>query len=349
MAETRGMALRMYRHRVVLMIAMLALVPFMAAPAAARVVTDATGRQVEIPDRVERIYPAGSPAAVLLYTLVPEKMLGWPHHPAAAAQPFLKSPYGELPELKPLMRDGEVDKAMIAAVKPDLIIDYGSVTPRYLEMAKRVQAETGIPYLLLDGRLERTAEIYRLLGPVVGAATRGEELAVAADRFLALNRDRASTRAAAGPLKVYYSRSADGLTTASQASTTTDVLRLVGLINLADETGSEHLTKVSREQVLAWKPGLVLAAAHDFGQAFATQEWAELPAVRNHRIYIAPRPPFGWIDEPPSVNRLIGLVWAGKVLYPSAYPEDLRREARDFYHRFYQVDLTEAQLDQLLQ
>ncbi|HLJ63317.1 MAG TPA: hypothetical protein VKT70_04375 [Stellaceae bacterium] len=145
-------------------------------------------------------------------------------------------------------------------------------------------------------------------------------------------------------IRLYYSRSADGLMTASEASTT-DVLRLVGLINLADETGSEHLTKVSREQVKAWKPGLVLAAAHDFGQAFANQEGADLPAVRDHHIYIAPRPPFGWIDEPPpSVNRLLGLVWAGKVLYP----EDLRQEARDFYHRFYQVELTDAQHDQLL-
>src|SRR5689334_21624355 len=37
--------------------------------APARPVTDATGRQVDVPDRVERVYPAGPPASVLLYVL----------------------------------------------------------------------------------------------------------------------------------------------------------------------------------------------------------------------------------------------------------------------------------------
>jgi len=29
--------------------------------------------------------------------------------------------------------------------------------------------------------------------------------------------------------------------------------------------------------------------------------------VRTGRVHLAPRLPFGWVDLPPSVNRLIGL------------------------------------------
>ena len=58
--------------------------------------------------------------------------------------------------------------------------------------------------------------------------------------------------------------------------------------------------------------------------------------------------PFGWVDEPPAANRLIGLRWLAQLLYPSLFPEDIRVEARRFYALFYQQDPTDAQLDQLL-
>lgn len=140
-----------------------------AAPALARSVVDATGRTVEVPDRIERVIPAGPPAAVLIYTLAPEKMIGWPRVPSPAAKALLERPYPDLPELAPLMRDGKIQLEQIRAAKPDVILDYGSTSPRYVERATKIEKETGIPVLLLDGKLERTPEIYRLLGPILGA------------------------------------------------------------------------------------------------------------------------------------------------------------------------------------
>jgi iron complex transport system substrate-binding protein len=67
-------------------------------PASARSVVDATRRTVEIPDRIERVMPAGQPAAVLLYTLAPEKMIGWPHSPGPAAKSLLGPSFSDLPE-----------------------------------------------------------------------------------------------------------------------------------------------------------------------------------------------------------------------------------------------------------
>jgi iron complex transport system substrate-binding protein len=75
-----------------------------AAPAGARPVVDATGRTVDVPDRIERIMPAGPPAAVLIHTLAPEKLIGWPHRPSPEARAFLDRSAGERPELPPLMR-----------------------------------------------------------------------------------------------------------------------------------------------------------------------------------------------------------------------------------------------------
>jgi iron complex transport system permease protein len=45
---------------------------------AERVVTDSAGRQVALPDRIERVFAAGPPAMVLLYVLAPDRIVGWP-------------------------------------------------------------------------------------------------------------------------------------------------------------------------------------------------------------------------------------------------------------------------------
>jgi iron complex transport system substrate-binding protein len=325
----------------------LALLLLLTAPADARSVVDATGRAVELPDRIYRVMPAGQPAAVLLYTLTPEKMVGWPHSPNAAARAFLDPKFKGLPELGQLVRDGKVQSEQIRAGRPDIILDYGSTSPRYAERATMVQEATGIPVVLLDGKLERTPEIFRLLGEILGTEKRAADLADAAEHFLAITRQKTDARRATGPIRAYYARSADGLTTATSASSLGDVLRLVGLTNVADGAGTGELVNVTWDQVHGWNPDAIVTNNPEFWKAREKPEWAELRAVAQQRVYLAPVLPFGWIDEPPSVNRLIGLLWAGHTLYPAVYPNDLRGEARDFYRRFYGTDLDDEQFEAL--
>jgi iron complex transport system substrate-binding protein len=76
--------------------------------------------------------------------------------------------------------------------------------------------------------------------------------------------------------------------------------------------------------------------------------WRPVAAVRSKRVHLSPKLPFGWVDFPPSVNRLIGLWWLAKILYPELFPEDLRTLTREFYQRFYHVPLDNAQIDRVL-
>jgi iron complex transport system substrate-binding protein len=109
------------------------------------------------------------------------------------------------------------------------------------------------------------------------------------------------------------------------------------------------LVTVSPEQVLAWAPDTIISLDPRFIEAVAKNPaWAPVPAVREHRVFIAPTLPFGFIDSPPSVNRLVGLIWLMHTLYPNQAPGDLHDQVRAFYHLFYQVDLSDAGVDQLL-
>ncbi|HZM43368.1 MAG TPA: iron ABC transporter substrate-binding protein, partial [Burkholderiales bacterium] len=115
------------------------------------------------------------------------------------------------------------------------------------------------------------------------------------------------------------------------------------------EMGKGGLVQVSIEQVLRWNPEVVITIDPNFyAAARGHAVWGSVPAVKAGRIYLSPSLPYGWIDFPPSINRLIGLRWLARILYPQAFPEDLRPIVRDFYTRCYHQTPTEAQLDQLL-
>ena len=106
---------------------------------------------------------------------------------------------------------------------------------------------------------------------------------------------------------------------------------------------------MSLEQVLAWDPEVIVTIDQDFAQRVRSDpNWASVAAVRAGRVHLSPKLPFGWVDFPPSVNRLVGLPWLGKVLYPDRFPEDLRQVTRDFYARFYHVTPTDEQVEQVL-
>jgi iron complex transport system substrate-binding protein len=312
-----------------------------AMPVAARTVVDATGRGVEIPDRIERIMPAGAQAAVLLYTLAPGKMIGWPHAPSPAAQTFLDV---ALPQLPSLTRDGKIQVDEIRAAKPDLILDYGSIAPRYVERAKRLQEETGIPVLLLDGKLERVPEVYRLLGPVLDTETTANDLADDAAKLIGTIRQAPPPTP---PIRVYYARSGDGLTTATSSSSLADVIRLVGAANVADATGNaDGLVTVSLEQIAGWNPDVIVTNSSEFWDKRRAPEWAGIPAMAQGKVYLSPALPWGWIDEPPSVNRLLGPLWLSRALAHGT--EDLRPAAAAFYLHFYRIKLNQRQLEELL-
>ncbi len=109
------------------------------------------------------------------------------------------------------------------------------------------------------------------------------------------------------------------------------------------------LTNVSVEQVLLWNPDVIVTIDQDFATAVRTDPvWAPVKAVKDGRIHLSPKMPFGWVDFPPSVNRLIGLWWLAKILYPERFPEDLRVLTREFYAKFYHVTPTDAQIEHVL-
>jgi iron complex transport system substrate-binding protein len=320
------------------------------APRAVRAatVTDGAGRAVPVPERVERVFPAGPPAAIFLYTLAPELLIGWPRANRPEEREFLLPDVGGRPEVGRITgRGNTANLEVVLALKPDLILDVGSVSPTYVSLAERVQQQTGIPYALLDGRFDGIPLGYRTLGALIGRREQGKAFARSAEDTIKTITQRVGTIPPERRPRVYYARGPRGLETGLGGSINVETIELIAR-NVADGTRG-GLANVSIEQVLLWNPEIIVTIDHDFAaNVLSDPAWAPVAAVRARRVHLSPKLPFGWVDFPPTVNRLIGLWWLARILYPDLFPEDLRALTRAFYTRFYHVTPTDTQIDRVL-
>lgn len=315
-------------------------------------ITDATGRTLKVPADIRKVYAAGPPASVFVLALAPEKLAGWTRALRTNEVPFLPPEVARLPELGRLTgRGNTANVEVVMAAKPDLIVDIGSTAPTYVSLAERVQQTTGIPYLLFDGTLRDTPRLLRELGRAIGASNAGESLARDIETSLAGIATRIATIPTERRPKVFYARGPNGLATAPRGSLQAEVFDIAGARNVAEPPPgfAANLFTVSIEQVLHWQPDVIVTIDPAFAAAVRTRaEWQAVPAVRNKRIYVAPELPFGWVDAPPALNRMLGVEWLVRILHPETFPEPLGPRIVEFHRRFYHHVPTDAQVAALL-
>src|SRR5258706_9889650 len=214
----RGGTFMIGRHALVLMI-----MGLLSAAAAGREAGDATGRRIQVPDRVERVMAEGPTGGVALYVLAPDLMVGWPSAPRLNEREFIRPGARDLPELGRLTGRGDTANVeVVLKARPDLIFDFGSVTPTFASLAARVQEQTGIPYLLIDGHLDHTAASLRELGRVLGVSARAEAVARYVEDTERLIDERLKDVPARR--RVYLAREPNGLETGLAGSVTTAII-----------------------------------------------------------------------------------------------------------------------------
>jgi iron complex transport system substrate-binding protein len=277
-----------------------------SAVAVAAEVTDSTGRAVQIPEQILHVLPAGPPAAILLEAIAPDLMLGWPGPLSDEAKAMLpaSADHPRIPRLTG--RDDVTDK--IKALHPDLIIDYGEVTPRYFQLAQATQQSTGIPTLLFSGTLDNIPAVIRQIGSILHRQARAETLASFTEAMLALPTRPLPTALGAHP-RVLYARGADGLLVPAPDTDVTEVFKHLGWQVVApDGPGTFHPSSIAA--IAALDPDIVIFSDPAMHATVTHPDaWQSVRAIREGHALVAPALPFGWIEEPPSINRLLGLAW----------------------------------------
>lgn len=279
---------------------------------------DDAGRSVVIRSPINRLMPAGPPADLLLFALAPDRLVGLVKPWTEEQRPVVPAEWRALPIVPRLTPDPlRSDLDAVRALAPDLVVDYGDVTPAYAALADRVTEATGVPAVVFDGHLRHTPRVLRSLGRLIGAEAEGNRLAALAEEVLSaiepLSRLRDDER-----VPVYFARGGDGLEAVTSQNMLDESIRLVGGRNVvARRDRTFHMITVDEVKALA--PRVVIVE-----QASAAAPDGPLRrALPPSTVFVVDDVAgFHFVGNPPSINRLIGAAWLAGLLHPERPPFD---------------------------
>ena len=317
-----------------------------------RIFTDSCGREVEIPQAIESVAVSGPLGQIVLFALCPEKLAGLATAWNEEAALYLDSEYYNLPVLGQLYGGkGELNLEELLKSGAQLVIDIGESKDSIAADMDELQAQAGLPCLHIDAYTATMGDTYRLLGELLRLP---EEAAALADYCDRIYRQALTLSEGLGEDKVslLYCLGDEGLNVIAQGSYHSEVLDLLG-DNLAvvDEPSSKGTgNETDLEQLLLWNPEVILFAPDSVYDSVGDDPlWQSLDAIASGRYYKVPFGPYNWLGFPPSVQRYLGMLWLGALLYPDRVDYDLYEAVAEYYELFYHCELSEARYDALMQ
>ena len=313
--------------------------------------TDSAGRVVEVPAKITRIVPSGALAQIALFALAPEMFVGLSSKWDTSAEQYLDSKYLDLPVLGQFYGQGDLNLEEIAKVDPQIIIDIGESKSTIVADMDGIQEQVGIPTVHIEATMDTMAEAYRTLGKLLGKEKEAEVLAKYCEDVNANTQDIIAKVGESGKTKLVYCTGEDGLSVLANGSFHAEVIdklsNNVAIVNDISSKGTGN--PVDMEQLMLWDPDVIIFAPGSIYSTVATNDaWQNLKAIKNKTYYEVPSGPYNWMGSPPSVNRLMGMIWMTQLLYPDQAQYDGYKKAAEYYKLFYHTDLTQDQYNKLV-
>ena len=328
-----------------------------AAPAQAdRIVTDQLGRQVTVPDTVNRVVVLQHQTLNLLVQLnAADDIVGvlssWKKQLGPNFARFM-------PAIEKMPMPGDLTQANIEsllALHPQVVF-VANYAP--IEMIQQIQ-NAGIPVVAISLREDAVGEKnkmnpsmgdeeraynnglkqgIRLIGEVVNREK--EANALIDYTFSARAKSNAPVAAIPPSEKVRVYMANPDLNTYGSGKYTGLMMQHAGAMNVAAAT-VKGARQVSLEQVLQWNPQVIFVQDRypDVVKQITTDpQWQGIDAVKHHRVWLMPEYAKAW-GYPMPEALAIGELWMAKKLYPERYKNiNVDAQAQDYYHRFYRTD-----------
>ncbi len=323
-------------------------------PATTREFTDSTGRTVTIPAEISKIAVSGPLTQIYVLPLCPEMMVGFTSTFSEEASIYIPQKYLDLPKLGQLYGGkGEMDLEALLAAAPDVVIDVGEAKKTIVEDMDSLTTQTGIPFVHIDATVATAPEAYRKLGELTGKTDKAEELAAWCETTYKMITDMMEKVDADGNRKtLLYCLGDAGVNVIAEGSFHAESINLMStnLAVIEEVVSSGGGNEVDIEQIMNWDPEVIVFSPESIYDTVSSESsWSGVTAVKTGNFYQTPSGPYGWLSSPPSVQRYLGLVWLGELLYPDYAEYDLKAEVTDYYKLFYDCNLTDEMYDKLVE
>ncbi len=335
--------------KISLLLAVVMLLSFAASVSAEREFVDSTGRTVIVPDEINKVAVSGPMTQIILFALCPEKFVGISSAWDETAAQYIPTEYYDLPVLGQLYGGkGELNLETLLASGAQVVLDVGEPKKSIREDMDALQEQTGLPFIHIDAYTGTMGDAYRKLGELLGNEETAHMLGAYCDDIYARMTELAASVDKTGLLYI----TGEGHNVIAQGSYHAEIIDLMA-DNLAvvDEPSSKGTgNEVDMEQILAWDPDFIIFAPESvYGAVADDPTWQSLKAIRNGNYVEVPFGPYNWMGFPPSVQRYLGMLWMGAVLYPDAVDYDLFEEVHNYFDMFYHCDLSEEQFEALME
>ena len=280
----------------------------LADSAAARTVTDITGRSVRVPVAPRRVISLAPSVTEIIFALGQQALLKgvsrFSDYPPEA---------GNLPKVGSYVH---LDVERILALQPDLCIGIKDGNP--LVVVEQLE-KLGVPVFAVDAvDLQSTMESIEAIGGLLNAASRAQAITDDMRRRIRRVADTAA-RAVQKP-RVFVQIGVSPIVSVGEDTFINELITLAGGINVA--AGPNPYPRFSVEQVIALAPDVMVISSMARETVFEEvkarwMQWPAIPAVRRQAVFIAPTNIF----DRPTPRLVDGLEQMARYIHPELFGE----------------------------
>ena len=296
------------------------------AVAETRTVTDAAGNVVEVPAELSRIAVTPLPWSSVIYAIdgTSEHMVSInPGAMTAYTNCFfskLDSGYAEL-DTTSIGSDFSInmEEMVSRGVQAVVIWDYQT------EEAEQLKALGITPVMVKNETTEDLQASFTAIGQMLGKEERAEQF------------------------NTLYTEAYEYLQSFQEQVNAADKPKvLAGADNVAAD-----LSSITMEEILAIDPDIILMSNFDsftpadlYENRLDGQDWSQVSAVLNHRVYKTPMGIYRW--DAPGVETPLMMRWLAQLIQPEIFAEiDIEQDTRAFFQDYFGYSLTDEDLAQI--
>ena len=310
---------------------------------------DQNGRTITLPQPATRVVTIPKPAASMFVAVDggSSRLVGM--HPQSKTA-LLEGILGRFfPEMKDIPTDMVGDGFQpnveeMLRVDPDIIFQWGMSEKMYQPLETAGLTVAALQY---DGARDLTGGWLQMMGAAIGKTEKVGQLLEWREGVRREIEDRvAQVPTAERPSVLYFY----GYLTQYQVQELYNMV-LLGAVNPAREGDFDWRAKtVNAEQIIAWDPDIILL--NGFEEELSPEDvyrepvFADLSAVRHHRIYKFPLGGYRW--DPASHESPLSWMWLSMILYPDKFDWPLRSILAEKYQEIYDHTPSEDEIDGIL-